>query len=56
MYSRFIPITTGSTQGKSGKTKIMKIKAVEFINRFMMHVLPWAFINTVLWDFCQYTL
>lgn len=26
-----------------GKTKIMKIDAVEFINRFMMHVLPVGF-------------
>ena len=25
---------------QNGRTKIMKIKAVEFINRFMMHVLP----------------
>jgi hypothetical protein len=28
---------------QNGKTKIMKIKAVEFINRFMMHVLPCGF-------------
>jgi len=28
---------------QNGKTKIMKIKAVEFINRFMMHVLPRGF-------------
>ena len=26
-----------------GKTKIMKVDAVEFINRFMMHVLPRGF-------------
>ena len=28
---------------QDGRTKIMKIKAVEFINRFMMHVLPCGF-------------
>ena len=28
---------------QNGKTKIMKLKAVEFINRFMMHVLPCNF-------------
>jgi hypothetical protein len=28
---------------QNGQTKIMKIKAVEFINRFMMHVLPCGF-------------
>jgi hypothetical protein len=28
---------------QNGRTKIMKIKAVEFINRFMMHVLPCGF-------------
>jgi hypothetical protein len=28
---------------QNGKTKIMKIKAVEFIKRFMMHVLPCGF-------------
>jgi len=28
---------------QNGKTQIMKIKAVEFINRFMMHVLPFDF-------------
>jgi len=28
---------------KGGKTKLMKLKAVEFINRFMMHVLPCGF-------------
>ena len=28
---------------QNGKTKIMKLKAVEFINRFMMHVLPNGF-------------
>jgi len=28
---------------QNGKTKIMKIKAVEFINRFMRHVLPCGF-------------
>jgi hypothetical protein len=28
---------------QNGRTKIMKIKAVEFINRFMMHVLPCNF-------------
>jgi len=28
---------------QGGKTKIMKIDAVEFINRFMMHVLPCGF-------------
>lgn len=28
---------------QNGRTKIMKIKAVEFINRFMMHVLPRGF-------------
>jgi hypothetical protein len=28
---------------QNGKTKIMKLKAVEFINRFMMHVLPCDF-------------
>jgi len=28
---------------KGGKTKIMKVDAVEFINRFMMHVLPCGF-------------
>jgi hypothetical protein len=28
---------------QNGRTKIMKIKAVEFINRFMMHVLPYGF-------------
>ena len=28
---------------KGGKTKIMKLKAVEFINRFLMHVLPCGF-------------
>ncbi len=27
----------------AGKTKIMKVNAVEFINRFMMHVLPSGF-------------
>jgi hypothetical protein len=28
---------------QNGRTKIMKIKAVEFINRFMMHILPCGF-------------
>jgi hypothetical protein len=28
---------------QNGRTKIMKIKAVEFINRFLMHVLPCGF-------------
>jgi hypothetical protein len=28
---------------QNGRTKIMNIKAVEFINRFMMHVLPCGF-------------
>jgi len=28
---------------QNGRTKIMKLKAVEFINRFMMHVLPRGF-------------
>jgi hypothetical protein len=28
---------------QNGRAKIMKIKAVEFINRFMMHVLPCGF-------------
>jgi len=28
---------------QNGRTKVMKIKAVEFINRFMMHVLPQGF-------------
>jgi predicted Zn-ribbon and HTH transcriptional regulator len=28
---------------QNGRTKVMKIKAVEFINRFMMHVLPRGF-------------
>ena len=28
---------------QNGRTKVMKIKAVEFINRFMMHVLPCGF-------------
>jgi hypothetical protein len=28
---------------QNGRTKIMKLKAVEFINRFMMHVLPCGF-------------
>ena len=28
---------------QSGKTKIMKVDAVEFINRFMTHVLPCGF-------------
>jgi predicted Zn-ribbon and HTH transcriptional regulator len=28
---------------QDGKTKIMKVDAVEFINRFMMHVLPCGF-------------
>jgi hypothetical protein len=28
---------------QDGRTKIMKIKTVEFINRFMMHVLPCGF-------------
>jgi hypothetical protein len=28
---------------QGGKTKIMKVGGVEFINRFMMHVLPCGF-------------
>jgi len=28
---------------QNGMTKVMKIKAVEFINRFMMHILPCGF-------------
>jgi hypothetical protein len=28
---------------QNGRTKVMKIKAVEFINRFMLHVLPCGF-------------
>jgi hypothetical protein len=28
---------------QNGRTKVMKIKAVEFINRFMLHILPCGF-------------